>query len=460
MQLVVQYASELITAVGLFLITILLFRFTWNRVKDLPPEEKNLGRPLWVAVASVFFLGAASLSNYWYGTGIGLAEVFWYITAILGAGLLMISALMILGSKKLYAIPITMMGVLGFIAFAETQIGAGSVLGGFTDYAVNIFALILFSIPFGLFAYLTVTTKRITSFALAVLSLTYPTILVATSFTDPSIVTAVLGLRLYGPAILITALVLPRSRIGPELIAYSFTISSLLYFMSYLLVSPVVGDVAGMTSVTFIAVGAILSIGTGAYAFTRWSQSRNQATLTLGVFFFVSGFSWLIVALNHVEFLGGLNAQYIALALGLISPMLLNLSSIVALDWKRAILLPLLIMAAPFIMMLGGWTANPPIPLDSIPNRSIVMAVTGILQTVVPLGLYGLLWWRMRRVGAPGRSRALFLALGVVFLILGTAGGNADTLLSSAFILSAFGVWWLGVTGRADLLLGTTVSSV
>ncbi|NHI90280.1 MAG: hypothetical protein EAX87_12210 [Candidatus Thorarchaeota archaeon] len=455
MQLVVQYTSELVTAVGLFIGAILLARFTWNRVKDLPPEEKHFGRPLWVAVGSVFFLGLTSLVNFWYGSGISQLEVYWYITAILGSGLLMISALMIMGSRRMAIIPIGMMAVIAVIAFAETVIGAGTILGGFTDYAVNFFALVLFSIPFALFSYLTFSTRRITSFALAVLSLTYPLILIATAFTDPSIVTAILGLRLYGPAILITALALPKSKIGAELIAYSFTVSSLLYFMTYLLVSPLVGDAAMMTSITLIALGAILSIGTGAYAFTRWSQSRNSATLTLGTFFFISGFSWLIVALNHVDFLGGLNAEYIALLLGLISPMLLNLSSVVALDWKRALLLPLLIMAAPFIMMLGGWTAQ--ILPDAIPNRGIIMAISGILQTILPLGLYGLLWWRMRKAGAPGRNRALFLALGVVFLILGTAGGNAVSLVSSASILAAFGVWWLGVTGRADQLLGTMV---
>ncbi|MFW9792967.1 MAG: hypothetical protein ACFFEE_01595 [Candidatus Thorarchaeota archaeon] len=453
MQLVVQYTSELLTAIGLFIGTLLLARFTRNRVKNLPPEEKHFGRPLWVATVSIFFLGLASLVNFYYGAGIGELEVYWYITAILGSGLLMVSALMIMGSRRLAILPIALMGVVGVIAIAETMIGAGTILGEFTDYAVNFFALILFSIPFGLFSYLTVTTRRITSFALAFVSFTYPMILVATSFTDPSIVTAVIGLRLYGSAILLAALALPDSKIGAELITYSFTVSSLLYFMSYLLISPVVADVVLMTSITFIALGSILSIGTAAYAFTRWSNSRSSATLTLGVFFFIAGFSWLIVALNHVEFLGGLDAEYIALFLGLVSPMLLHLSSIVALDWKRALLLPLLIMAAPFVMMIGGWAAQ--ILPDAVPNRGIVMAITGILQTIVPLGLYGLLWWRMRKAGAPGRNRALFLTLGVIFLILGTAGGNAISLISSAFILSAFGVWWLGVTGRADRFLGT-----
>jgi hypothetical protein len=208
-----------------------------------------------------------------------------------------------------------------------------------------------------------------------------------------------------------------------------------------------------MASVTFIAVASILSIGTAAYAFTRWSHNKNIATLTLGVFFFVAGFSFLTVALNHTEFIVGINAEYFALMLGLLAPLLLNLSSIVALDWKRALLLPVLIAAAPFFLMISGWAAQ--ILPDAVPNRGIVMAVSGILQTVVPLGLYGLLWLRMRKTGAPGRSRALFLALGVVFLILGTAGGNTVTLLPSILICGAFSVWWLGITGRADRLLGT-----
>jgi len=451
MQLVVQYASELLTAVGLFLGAILLARFTWNRVKNLPEEERSLGRPLWVATISIFFLGLTSLINFWYGSGITELEVAWYIAAVLGSGLLMIAASMIMGSKKLMALPVVLMIVFGAIAYIEPTYGG--LLGGFTDYAVNFFALILFSIPFALFTYLTYTTRRATSFALATLSVTYPLILVATTFTAPEMVAIVLALRLYGPALLITALILSDTKLGGELVAYAFTISSLFYFMSYLLVSSLVGDFATMISVSFIATASILSIGTAAFALTRWSQSRNTATLTLGVFFFVGGFSFLTVALNHTEFIVGINAEYVALFLGIIAPMILNLSSIVALDWKPALLLPVLIVAAPFILMMNGWTAQ--ILPDAVPNRTIIMAVTGILQTVVPLGLYGLLWWRMRKEGAPGQSRALFLTLGVVFLILGTAGGNAVSLMSSTFILSAFAIWWLGITGRADRLLGT-----
>ncbi|MFW9808184.1 MAG: hypothetical protein ACFFE6_02280 [Candidatus Thorarchaeota archaeon] len=451
MQLVVQYSSELVTAIGLFIGTLLLVRFTWNRVKNLPDTERTLGRPLWVASISIFFLALTSLINFGYGSGTSELEIAWYISAVIGSGLLMISASMIMGSKKLLVLPVVLMTVIGVIAIIEPLYGG--LLGGFTDYAINVFALILFSIPFVLFTYLTYTTRRITSFALAVLSFTYPLILIATTFTTPELVATVLAFRLYGPAILITALILPESKIGRELITYSFTVSSLFYFMSYLLVSPLVADAVGMISVSFIAIASILSIGTAAYSFTRWSQSRNPATLTLAVFFFVGGFSFLTVALNHTEFIVGLNAEYFALLLGLIAPMFLNLSSIVALDWRQALLLPVVIVAAPLFLMMSGWAAQM-LP-DAVPNRTVVMAITGIAQTIIPLGLYGLLWWRMKKAGAPGRSRALFLTLGVVFLILGTAGGNAVSLISSTFILSAFAVWWIGITGRADRFLGT-----
>jgi len=456
MQLVVQYASELLTAFGLFLGAILLFRFTWNRVKDLPPEEKHLGRPLWVAVVSVFFLAVASVINFGYQGGVvGDLEVWWYITAILGSGLLMVSATMILGSRRFLALPVILIAVVAVYAYIETIYGG--LLGGLTsEQVIYLIATVIFAIPTLLFSYLTYTTRRITSFALAVLSITYPLILLATSFTGPEVVASILALRLYGPALLITALVLPESKIGAELIAYSFTISSMFYFMSYLLVSTVVGDMALMLSITNIALASILAIGTAAYTITRWRQSRNPATLTIGVYFFVGGFSFLTVALNHVEFIGGLNAEYFALLLGILAPMLLNLSSIIALDWNRAALLPLLIFAAPFFSMMTGWTATPMLHPDDLPYRTMVMAISGILQSVIPLGLYGLLWRRMSKAGVPGRSRALFLMLGILFLIIGTGGGGAVSIIGSLSILTAFVIWWLGITGRADTLLKTT----
>ena len=451
MQILVQYSSEFVTAIGIFLATLLLIRFTSNRVKQLPEEEKSLGRPLWVASLGIFLLGVASLINYEYAVGYTELETIYYLVAIIGAGVLALAATMILGWRKGQALPFIIMGFTIVVALIEQTVGG--LLGPWSGTFIAVMAGVLFGIPFVLFTYLTIKTKRITSFGFAVLALTYPFFLAMTSFTAPEIVATMLAVRLYGPALLITALILSETGITAELMIYAMTISSLFYFMSYLLVSPAITDIVLLATVSSIAIASVIGIGTAAYTITRWRKSRNQATLTLGTFFFIGGFSFLVVALVHVEFIAGTNSDYVALVLGIIAPMILNLSAIVALDWKRILLLPILIVAVPLTLVFVNWILG--VPTDAIPMAAPVMAVTGIFQTVIPLALYGVLWWRMRKVGASGRSRALFLTVGIVFLILGTAGGSAVSLIPSLSILGAFSFWWLGVTGRADMLLGT-----
>jgi len=408
-----------------------------------------------VATVGILLLGVASLLNYQHFlTPSTDLETIYYLVVVLGAGIFAFSATMILGWNKGRALPIIIALAIVVVAVLE-QAGFG-ILGEYAGTFTAVFAGILFGIPFVLFTYLTVKTRRITSFGFAVLAITYPLLLVMTSFTSQEIVAIIIAIRLYGPALLITALVLPETGIKAELVVYAMTVSSLFYFLSYLLVSPVVGDVILMAVVTIVAIASVLGIGTSAYTLTRWRTSHNQATLTLGTFFFIAGFSLLIVALNHIEFMSGINAEYVALFLGLLAPMLLNLSAIVALDWKRVLLLPALIMAAPVIQIAIYWPQG--VFPDDIPMRTIVMAVTGLLQTVIPLALYSMLWWRMRKAGAPGRSRALLLAVGTLLLIFGTAGGWTMTLFGSLSMLGAYFSWWLGVTGRGDELLGTTAA--
>ncbi len=453
MQISVQYSSELIVAMALFLATLLLVRYTWNRVKQLPEEERRLGRPLWIASLSVFLLGLTSLLNYGYALGNTDLETAYYIAAVLGGGLLTIAAADIMGGRSAYALPAIMLGAI--IPFAVFQSEVAVLFGDATGAFVAVMAGILFGVPFVLFSYLTYKTRRVTSFGLAALAVTYPMLLVTTSFTAPEIVAVALAIRLYGPALLITALVLPRMGIRAELIAYTFTVSSAFYFLSYLSVTALTLDVLTVVSVSLVAIASILAIGTSAYILSRWRVSRNTATLTLGLYFFVGGFSFLTVALSHVQFITGINVDYTALLISLVATALLHVSAIIALDWRRILLLPVIISIAPFWVIVDGLLRQ--VPPDSVSMIAMTMAISGLLNSAVPTFLYGTLWWRMRKASAPGRSRALFLTLGVLLLIFSTAGGNLVTVISSILLFSAYSVWWLGVTGRADNLLGTTV---
>ncbi|MGQ4911635.1 MAG: hypothetical protein ACP6KW_05640 [Candidatus Thorarchaeota archaeon] len=451
MQILVQYSSELVEAIGLFIGTLLLLRYTRNRVSELPESEKHLGRPLWIASAGVLSLGVASLLTFVDSLGYWDLDMMYYLSIALGAGILSLSAATILGSRWAYGIPLSLLSMMVPMAIFQDVIGG--ILGASSGAFVAIVATIFFSVPFLLFAYLTVKTRRITSLGLAIVILTYPLILIATSFTDPSIVAVVLSVRLYGPAVLIAAMVLPKTRIGAEVLAYSFAVSSTFYFMSYLLVSSIAGDFMMMLRVTLVAFASVLAIGTSAYSFARWRVSRNPATFALTMFFLVSGFAFLTSALNQTYFISGINAAYVALLLGITSTMILNLSSMVALDWKQVRLLPLIIALPAYMVVLSGWMAG--VPSDSLSNLGITMAITGTLQNSIPFGLYSLIWWRMRKVGALGRSRPLFLAIGIILLLTASMSGSTQTLLSSFILLMAYAVWWTGVTGRADRLLGT-----
>ncbi|MHA2178674.1 MAG: hypothetical protein ACXAAK_10030, partial [Candidatus Thorarchaeota archaeon] len=333
MQVEVQWASELLMAIGLFLGTGLLIRFTLNRIKSLPEEERSLGRPLWIATIGVLLLGLASLLNYSYALGLGTLDTLYFVVAMVGAGFLALSAAMILGWSRGQFVPLVLIIVGVVIAFLVPTFGMPSFI---TWSVVGMFTLILFGAPFVLFTYLAKSTGRISSFAFAIVLITYPLFPIMSTFTSPEIVAIILALRLYGPALLITGLILPETNIGGELLAYGMTISSLLYFMTYLIISPIIVDIVMVLTVSFIALASVLGIGTAAYTFTRWRQSRNPATLTIGTYFFIGGFSFLIVALNNIEFIAGLNAEYVALLLGITAPMILNLSSIMALEWRQA----------------------------------------------------------------------------------------------------------------------------
>ncbi|MCK4568441.1 MAG: hypothetical protein KAU48_14135, partial [Candidatus Thorarchaeota archaeon] len=219
-------SSELVAGIGTLIAALLLVRFTLNRIKQLPDEEKSLGMPLWVATLGIFILGIGSLLYFVTGVELGGTETPYYITIILGGGILALSATMIMGWNRGRALPIVTMVVLIFIAI----VGRG-LLGDYALLVVTGSGIFLFGIPIILFSYLTIKTKRITSFGFTIFSITTLLLLAVTSITDPGIIAIIIAIRLYGPALLITALVLSETGITGELLLYAITLSSAFYFL-------------------------------------------------------------------------------------------------------------------------------------------------------------------------------------------------------------------------------------
>ena len=130
-------------------------------------------------------------------------------------------------------------------------------------------------IPIGLFAYLARKTGRITAVALALLILTYILIPIATVSTDPSVIAAILGIRLLGPALATWAFLRPELGVSIELFGYALSINIVTFFFSYV-VAFGIADIAATISISIIALVAVIGFATSTYTFTRYRERRNH----------------------------------------------------------------------------------------------------------------------------------------------------------------------------------------
>ena len=96
------------------------------------------------------------------------------------------------------------------------------------------------------------------------------------------------------------------------------------------------------------------------------------------------------MALQHVTYFG-ITIEYVLLLLGVVWLIPLNVSAFIALDWNRGMLIPVLIAVAPISIILLSY----PTVTTDIAFLVPVLAITGILQMVIPMGLYFYLWRRM-----------------------------------------------------------------
>ncbi|MFX0106685.1 MAG: hypothetical protein ACFE7R_00195 [Candidatus Hodarchaeota archaeon] len=456
MQLLVQDASELVMAVTLMIAAVILFQYTRERTADLPAEEKSAGYPLYLSVLGIVTMAIASSINY--NVDLNTVAPIWsatyYAMTMIAAGFFSIAALMILEWRRAFIIPILLLAVSLIFTYSivilDLSVSFGFVVGPPT--------LILNLIPIFLFLYLVRKTGRITAVALAFLLISYIIYPIASTATDPSLIAAILGIRLLGPALAAIAFYKPELGVSIELFGYALSINIVAFFFSYALVF-VTANFALMVAVSLIALLAVIGFATSTYTLTRYRERRNTATGFLAIYFLTGSVSYIVIALTSIQALtGDLNA-YTSATLGFLAMMFINLSAFIALDWRRVLLLPILIVAPGLIYLF----LNYPTPLNDIPMYGMVIGITNMVQNIVPIGLYAMLWHRMRKAEAPGSSRPLFLVLGLILLIIGSVIGVTPEgsitivgILPASVLVLSYTTFWLGITGRADTLLGTT----
>ena len=457
MQLLVQDASELFMAITLVIGAVILVNYTRKRTAELSPEESvSAGQPLYTSAIGLLVLAIASFYNFVIdlNTVSMVMNATYYAITLFAATFFAIAALMILDYRKGFIIPIVMLiGGTIFtyaIAFLNLPVSMGMVTGPVS--------LVLNLVPIILFLYLARKTGRITAIALGFLLVTYLLEPIATTATDPSLIAALLGIRFLGPALIIVAFLKPELGVSMELFGYTVSVNIIAFWFSYALAFGI-ADVGVFIGIALIAVISLLGFTCATYTLSRYRASRNAATGLIGLYFASSAIGNIIISLIAIGAITGSSNDYLTAVNGLIGMMFFNLSAFIALDWKRTSLLPVL-LTVPAIVYLA---LSFPTAIALIEGYNLVSGITNIVQIIVPVSLYTMLWWKMRKAGAPGRNRPLFLTLGLVFLMLGGTAAMITTgdvqqivaLLPASILLVSFAVFLIGITGRADMWLGT-----
>ncbi len=279
MQLMVQDASELFMAITLVLSAIVLMNYTRKRTAGLGPEEVSAGRPLYVSAVGILVLATASFYNF--VIDLATATLFlngsYYVLTMLAAAIFAVAALMILEYRRAILIPIIMFiaGTIFIysIVFMEIPVSMGFVAGPVS--------LILNLVPIILLTILARRTGRITAIVLVFLIVTYLVLPIATTTTDPSLIAALLGLRLLGPALTLLAFLRPDLGVSMELFGYSISINIVAFWFSYALAYGI-GDMQQFIGIALISIVSLLGFTCGTYTLSRYRASRNNATGLMG----------------------------------------------------------------------------------------------------------------------------------------------------------------------------------
>jgi hypothetical protein len=453
MTIQLNQASELLMSIALFVASLVMIRYTRHRIKELPQEDKRMGRPLYAYAVGTFAMGTASLANYLSAVyPIGQIIFVYTMLALLAPCIISIAALVVLGRGH-FVVPVVLSVVLIGTAILVPYVRHPSQL----LIVAGIISAILYLPAFALFGYILYRARRATSFGLFYLVAfypLYPITLIALPPFPVDLLSLVVGLRLFGPAITAAAFQIRDIGISIELAGYGMAYALIAFWFSYTMIS-VVSNPVMLVSLTAITIGATIGFGTGSYTYARWKKSRLAATFALFLSFTFATWAFILFALQGIGLATAVYYTYAYIYLTFVALVCFNLAVFLALEWRSLILLPVLIVLPLMIYLATLYPVEP----RSSPLFYPVIAVTGVITALVPVVLYLYLGLRMRRVMAPNVSRPFLLAVGILEVALGMAVGPALTGLSpmdvanpvSGFlILAGFLSWWLGVTGKLE----------
>jgi hypothetical protein len=248
-------------------------------------------------------------------------------------------------------------------------------------------------------------------------------------------------------------------KLGGEVIGYSFTIPviSVEFYIILLLLGSVPTQYAATLIISSVAAG--IFILTGSYVYGRYRESRSKQSLALSMFAYFAGLDFLLFAIGQDiwVFFGNLSwVDQITLPVGLLTGAFLFMAAMYAIGRPSLVLLPALLIV-PLVILSILFT---PLPFWLL----LLMGGSGVILTIAPGAMFGVLWRRMSKGKEKGRGRVLGIFLGFLFVLLASPILIMSAAVSDqiAFVGSYIGLtgsllafvgallFFLGISGRID----------
>jgi len=450
---------------GLAAIVAFLTIIQYNRKKstELAPEQQSALKPLYLMAIGILAYGIGALTIYLENDILGAAILFdtymgYYAAAIVEVVILGYAAAMILKAKRFFIIPLSSL-ILSLILF-----GSAFVVEQTSEFLFVVgFVLPTYVLIFagGLFVWIARGTQRSISaaFAFALLSQICGLPVLHFGFLA-DVVTGAIGigmvlLPLMGPAMVVFAFMRPDQKISMELAGYGASYAGPAIILSGIQIGSISMDPFSIAIAFMGAVAVLLTLGTSAYLWGRYDESRAVPTLLFSICFLLLGVAHIYGMFGNFGMYPTPDAFYIEFILTGYALAILAVGAIYAAGWKSVGLVPLLGFVPISLLLAQAYPADVAATFMNLLYITIPMIAIMLLPAVIFMGVF----LRMRTKGAPGRLKPFGIALGIILffairlppLIAGIGGLD----YGYGLVFFSYLVSWSAMTGRLDKVAGT-----
>lgn len=406
---------------------------------------------LWSAES--FITGYNPFINYYY---------LFYTLTLIELIFLSIAAAMILQQRIIAVFMIlltTISYLLMFNAILNIEEFRVSDVSEFYVSFGSVLMIITIAAVAALFMWIAFQTKRSTSFALGY-ALTFQVLAVPRLMLDrmldtiiPSeLIIAISMGALIGPAMIAFAFLRPDQKISAELLGYGASFAAPVYIIIALIVSGLIYNLQIALTASSGAIAAALGAAIASYSYGRWRENKQLPTALLFFIFTFFTAGLFIGILGNVvpDIMPYITGTYIDLVASSLALIIFAVVAFLAAGYRTAASIPFFIYIPTIILIVQQY----PDPIDQAFLAYWYLGLAVMILFFIPVILFSITWRRMKVAGAPGRSRPLGMAIGLLLYVL-----IRFPLLLMDFpfmdpgyglVVSSFIVFWLSITGRLE----------